>query len=694
MITRCKIALFFTAASLAACGGGGGGGLTPSPQATPTSSATGAAGPLVSFSIAVPAAGATTSSSAARKPAYVSPNTGSVFIVLQSVNGATPKTPFSETIAISSTSQGCSSAASSGGFTCTVTVPGQPGLDLFSISTYQSSNGTGAALATTSVSVSASTSGTSTVPLTLGGVAAQLSFSPAKLPMANDGAIHRYPVTMNVVDASGATIVGASAYQSPVSLQIMNDPAHALTLSTTLITQPGTVVTVTYDSSKQLSQGQIVASDSGMTSATLNAAPLNVNPSPLLVYDTATSSSVNISEGGFTGSYAASVANANDAAVSLLAGPLGSGSAIATIVPKVRFDVTNLQVGDGNITENIPLTIVPQAGTYATYGAAHSIQPSFSFIKASDGTYWTTDGNTGSIVQFNPSTGTFTSHVVDPTLAGPSSIAFDSAGNIWFADGSRIGEWVAASSTVNYYSTGFLSTTTRVNTIIAGPSGTMWFYDMGQNNAVSTGHPTWFGSINTTTGAIQEYPTGNNALALPMGMVLAPDNSIWFGDAYNYNSSLGHINTSTGAITETPMGTPDGKAPQQAPMQFVVAPDGKKIWMATVGSSSGTSTIASIDLTNNNAIQYYTQGIITGGNMWAMTLGSDGNIWFAESPGTGLFHSSQMLIGVMSPQTGAIYEYPTAVPNFAQITGMIDGGNGTLWMIDGAFGQIGKVTFK
>ncbi len=687
MTMRCNLTLLIAAASLAACGGGGGGGFTPA-QATPTPGATSAAGPVVNFSIVVPAAAAT-SSSAVRKPAYVSPNTASVQIALQSVNGATPKTPFSQTVAISSTSQGCS-AASSGGFTCTIPVAAPVGVDLFTISTYQSPNASGTPLATTSVSVNAATGSAANVPLSLGGVPSQLSFSPAKLPMANDGAIHRYAVTMNVADASGATIVGGAAYQSPVSLQILNDPAHALTLSTTLVTQPGTVVTVTYDSSKQLSQAQIIATDSGMPSATLSAAPLNVNPSPVFLADTATSSSVTIAETGFTGSYAVNVANASDASVSVLPGPLNSGTAVASIVPKVRFDVTNLQVSDGNLTENIPLTVAPQAGTYSTFGTAHSIQPSFSFIKAPDGTLWTTDGNTGSIVQFNPSTGTFTSHVVDPTTAGPSSIAFDSAGNVWFSDRTQIGEYVVASGTVKTYSAVTpLSSLPNVNTIIAGPNGTMWFYDSGENNAVSNGHPTWFGSINTTTGAIQDYPTGNNALEVPMAMVLAPDNSIWFGDSYH--ASVGHINTSTGAITETALGTPN--TPQQAPMQFAVMPDGK-IWMACYGTSSGTSALATIDTKNNNAIAYYTQGLTSGGFMWAMTLGSDGNLWFAQDPAFGFIRTSQMLIGVVNPQTGAIYEYPTAVPNDAQITGLIDGGNGALWMIDSGFGQIGKVTFK
>ncbi len=684
---RCSLTALIAALTLCACGGGGGGNnvVPTQPTGSPGSPA---ASQTVKFVVSVPAAGST--SSAVRvKPAYVSTNTGSVRITLQSVNGAPPSAASVTVAAISGTAPGCS-ADSQKNINCTIPVQAPAGLDLFSIATYQSPDASGAVLASTTVSANAGGTSASTVPVSLGGVPARVSFSPTQLPMVADGAIHRFAVTLNVTDASGATIVGASSYQSPVSLQVLNDPAHALTLSTTSVMTPGTVVTVTYDSNKQLVQGQIVASDNGMPSVSLNAAPLTLNPSPLTVFDDAVSTPVTLTEGGFTGSYAVSVANANDASVTVANGPLNSGTAVATIVPKTHFDVTNLTVNDGNVSDVVSLAVIPHNGKYTTFGSAHTIFPSFSIVEAADGTFWTTDSFTGSIVSFNPSTGAYTSHVVDPSLMGPEAVALDGAGNVWFADSTQIGEYVVSNGTINYYSTG-LSPTPKVNSIIAGPAGTMWFYDLGANNATSTVDPTYFGSIDTTTGLIQEYQT--NTPAVPklaeMPMVLAPDNSIWYGNALN--NSIGRIDTSSGTMTEFKLGTP--AQPQLSPMQLVVTPDGK-IWAGCYSFTSSASAIVSVDTKNNNAVTYYTQGFAQAGFIYSMILGSDGNLWFSEIPASGTLFSSQALIGVMNRTTGAIYQYPPMVPEFAQITGLIDRGDGTLWMLDSGFGNIGKVTFK
>jgi len=264
---------------------------------------------------------------------------------------------------------------------------------------------------------------------------------------------------------------------------------------------------------------------------------------------------------------------------------------------------------------------------------------------------------------------------------------------VWFADHTQIGEYVIATGTINTYSAG-LSGSPKVNSIIAGPAGTMWFYDYGANNATSTLNPTYFGSINTSTGQIQEYQTSAPvAQVLPftgsMPMVLAPDNSIWYSDALD--NSVGQIDTTTGAMTEFKLGTP--AAPQLTPMQLVATSDGK-IWMGCFSFTSGASTMASLDTKNNNAIAYYSQGLALSGYFFSMILGSDGNLWFAEEPAAAGFHSNQMLIGVMSPATHAIYQYSSILPTDVQITGLIDRGDGALWMLDSGFGQVGKVTFK
>jgi streptogramin lyase len=674
-----KAALTAAALCLSACGGGGGAA-TPVVPTQPSPLPTASSSPLsVAFVVNAPA---------------VSPNTSSIRIAVQSVNGVATSSGPVTVAKIASGAPGCTTDPQKG-LTCTIAAAATSGVDVFGVSTYQSSDASGAVLATATVSANASAGSTQSVPLSLGGVPARVVFSPAKLPLIADGTIHRFPVTLNVADASGATIVGTSTYQSPVSLQVLNDPAHALSLSTTSVSKPGDVVTVTYDSSKPLTAGQVVASDNAMTPGTLIAAPLTINPTPLAVFDDAAPAAVTLNEGGFTGTFTASLANTNDASIAVTPGTLNSGSAVVSVTPKVHFDTTTLNVSDGNMTYGVPFAVVPHNSAYTAIGNAHTLLvPSQNMVESPDGKFWTGDQEFGTLVSFDPSSGTYSSFVVDPSLSGPQSVAADPNGNIWFADGSQIGKYTPSTTALTYYSTG-LQASPRITTIVAGASGTMWFYDWGLNNAVSFGHPTFFGTIDTASGTIQEYPAGNpqpSRTTLPLGifetMTVASDNSLWFTDAINY--SVGHM-TPSGTVQEFKLTTP--AYPQQSPMQIVIAPDGK-VWVGCFGSAAN-SVIASVDPNNGNAVTYYTTGL-NAGAFFALTRGSDGNLWFIQDPpGRPYGFSSQTTLGVMNPASGAIYQYPSsAIPDNAKITSMLDRGDGTLWMLDSAFGRIGKVTLK
>lgn len=679
-------AAFAVCATLCACGGGGSvvpaqGSPSPAPSNAPTSAA---------FVIKIPGSASTTSSSA-RRPMYISANTGSVSILLQSVNGAAPPKAAPMIAKVGNGAPGCI-ADSQNNITCTVTAPEPAGVDVFAVSIYQSQDGSGPALASSTISTNVGTGTTANVVLSLGGVPAKVAFSPASLPLVADGAIHRFAVTVNAADASGATIVGSSPYQSPVSLQIQNDPAHALTLSTASVSAPATVVTVTYDSSKQLAQGQIIASDNAMTPATLNAAPLSINPSNVTILDDAASAGVTLSEAGFNGSYSVTVANPNDATVAVVPGTLNSGTTVATLTPKTHFDVTTLNVSDGNVSTSIPLAVVPDHGPYTLFGSAHQMLSPIAMIEASDGSLWSGDVNNGSLVSFNPSTSVYSTFVVDPSTRGPRSIAFDAGGNIWFADGPRIGKFTPSTATTTMFSTG-LQPSANITAVIAGPSGQMWFYDYGSNNALHGGSPTFFGSINTNSGVIQEFPTSNAAEPSlgggSMSMLLGIDNSIWFTDGYNF--SIGHIDPSSGTITEFKLGTP--ARPQQSPLQLTLAPDGK-VWFATYGFTSSTSLIGSLDPNNNNSITYYANGLTVPGLFMAFTTASDGNLYFSEDPNAGFGFSAVTTMGIVNPNTGTIYTYPAFIPANSGIISLVDRHDGGLWFLDGALGQIGKVTLK
>ena len=664
------------------CGTGAGGAVVPTAASQQAVQAA-AAGASVSFAVKIQNATRTT----ARHLAYVSPNTGSIAFTLSSVNGKATGGTDPTIAAISDSAPGC--ARSSSALTCTVAVPAPAGNDLFAVATYRSKTASGPILASATIAAVVTQGSKAKVAIDLNGVPASVSFSPARLPLVADGAVHRVPVVINAIDASGATIVGSSAYQSPVSLQIQNDPARALSLSTSSISGPGTTVTVTYDSSKPLVDGSIVASDNAMAPATLVAAPLTIAPLSVTTFAGAAPSTVTLSEAGFKGTFKVSLARRQDAAISVIPGTLGSGTAVVTVAPKASFDVTALDVSDGNLSVAVPVQIVPNNSTYAAFGPQHELLTPYAMIQGPNGNLWVSDPGTGSLVSFNPSSGTYTAHVVDPSLQGPLGIAFDAKGRLWFADGPQIGVYSPAKGAVTTYSTG-LEPSANVTEMIAGPSGRIWFYDPATYASSVSGSPTYFGSIDPANDQITEYEAANGAgpTSGRMSMALAHDGSIWFAD--QLNAKIGRLDTSSGSISEYATGTP--VYPQQSPMEVAVAADGK-IWFVADGFTSSGSVIGSIDPAHPKAIAYDTNHPAAG-IFYTLTGGPGGNLWFTQSAGSPEFYSDQLTLGVINRTTGALYGYPAAFAEFIKITALVAGDNSTLWMLDSGYGQIGKVTFK
>jgi streptogramin lyase len=707
--TRNRYVAVLAATLLSACGGGGsslpvspvtGAATVPTPSATAVattapskapstapSSAPSSAAVTQSFTITIPAAASSSNAlRRGRRPLYVSPNTASIVISLQSVNGAPSSLP--PTIASTlSGSPGCT--ATTAGLTCLVTATALAGSDVFAIATYQSANGSGAPLATSTIAATVTNPAAPAIALTLGGVPAGLAFSPGVLPLVNDGAIHRYPVTVDAVDASGATIVGSSAFASGVGLTLANDPTHAISLSTASVTVPGTIVTITFDGSKNLANASITATATGATSAVLTAAPVTFSPASLFAYDDQSGGvTTTISQSGFTGTFSAMLANPSDGSIAVTSGPLGTGSASASVIPAVTFDVTALDATNGTYPATISVTIVPHPGPYTAFGAAHILGTPVGLVEASDGTLWTADAQNGALTNVNPSTGTYTSYVVDPSDAGPTSVAFDTSGTLWYADGAQIGSFDTSTHVVKTYTTG-LYPNARVLTMAKGPAGTMWFYDE-RTNAVpySAGAPTAFGTIATASGTIVEFPTPDNAAAALSfeSMVLGPDGALWFADG-----SAGAIGRVTAAGAYTSYAAAGPVSPNFATDVVSNAPDGN-IWFAGTNQGLGQGFIGTLNLATKT-VALYSQNVESGA-FEEMIPGSDHNLWFAEQPGSGDFFSSQYAIGVINVTTHATYPYTAIVPQFAVIEGLVDPGNRTLYMLDTAYGQVGKVPFK
>ncbi len=190
---------------------------------------------------------------------------------------------------------------------------------------------------------------------------------------------------------------------------------------------------------------------------------------------------------------------------------------------------------------------------------AYSQGNSFGIAAGPNNTLWFTISEYQSgiaIGEYNISSGQFTFYTNGLTAnANPYSLAFGPDGNVWFTDTSQtapaIGVLNISTGTITEYplqaGNGNYGTASVPNDIVAGPDGNMWFTD---NSQASPG----IGKVTIATHTITMYTKGLQRTPQPYGLTSGPDGNIWFTDnpsPYNGGQDLvGSINPSTGAIQE------------------------------------------------------------------------------------------------------------------------------------------------
>jgi hypothetical protein len=232
----------------------------------------------VTISIFVPARAA--ASAQRRRPQYVSAATKSASI---SVDGGTPTI-----VNLMSGSSNCP-ASGSQGYGCTATVTAAVGPHTFVVCLYSQPNATGPVLSTGTATATIGLGVANTVSLTLDGVAASITIS-----LANTAPTVGTPVNVklvvNVLDASGAIIVGSAPYTNPVTLTD-SDTSGATKLSSTVLTSPSDVSNLTLNyTGAALAQAIIGATASGIGAKNVTIAaltPIGFNDYTTYGYDKA-----------------------------------------------------------------------------------------------------------------------------------------------------------------------------------------------------------------------------------------------------------------------------------------------------------------------------------------------------------------------------------------------------------------------
>jgi streptogramin lyase len=650
------------AALLTACGGGGNTTAslphvlqsTPPVSSSPSPQPTAAAMATVTFTIAVPP-NVTTGSNTARRPMYVSPNTNSVAISLDAVNGkANTGSPSVAKIAYGQ--PGCTASASQP-LSCTVsmTVPAQV-YDTLTVSTFSSQDGSGTPLSKSTITQNFAANQQTNVPLSLGGVVASIAMSPSVIHTVQGSARLSYSVSVIAKDASGAVILGSAPFQSPISISVQNDPNNALSVSESAVMSPGMPVTVYYDGTKTLSQGHIVASAGSLGTASADVIPLSFTPGTVSAQMGSGTQPIAVSEAGFTGQFTAtvdlpSIATANVSST-------GPGAATVNIVPAALGGMAgdaNVTISDGSRSATIPVKVtLPTLPGIAYYGPFSSFGPVQMTLAPSGKIYMTANPN--EIAEFDTTTATLARYSLSGFGFGTShGIAVDGSGNVWVGKNNfptaAMCEMSVPSHAISCYSTG-MSSGAQIYGVTLGSDGAIWFCD-GGTPAI--------GRIDPVTHAITEYSSGLGASAWPYGITDGGDGNMYFSDAGS-TPAFGSVNIGTGAIAEYTDGlaTYDPTTQLESAPYFVVRSSDGNIWAADPGERAIDEFVVS----QHRTIQH-TNGIEHYGNPWAIASAPNGDLWFTDS---GFFAPDAL--GKVNTATAFIQEYG-GFP--AQASGSVNG---------------------
>jgi hypothetical protein len=467
-------------ALLVGCGGGGAG-------VSPTGGNVGSNG-IASFSIAIPAAAA---SANALRPAYVSTN--AVSMTLAITPGSPGGTTINETVSL--TGSNCS--APSGARTCQVSVTLLVGAYTASISMF----GPGNVLLSQGQNLSFSVAGGQTTPvtLTLDAVPASVQvIVPATMvgSVLNGFTVYQAStLTVNVLDATGATIVGPG---SPTISVTSGNPAFTIASSGAGYTiVPPSAPAGTAPTAAQIT---VTVTQAGASSPAVTQAFSASNHPQTLFVTNQTGNTVQAYALPYaSGANPVATMNALRGMVRPDAGPLGSVTTPTRMGLNKVNDLFVGEFGNSTITEFAP----PYTGVPIVFGTAGGTPVNGAQWVTSDsaGKVFVTNYFSTQVLEFNPpytaaSTAAF---VLSTGVSGPQSLVLDASSNLF------VGNY--GTGTVTMYTQPFLGAgSTPPSASFLNPSNSVNLHPWGMTlDAAGDLWVAWeFFGVSATT-AIAEY---------------------------------------------------------------------------------------------------------------------------------------------------------------------------------------------
>ena len=216
-----KILTLLAMIALAGCGGGGSAG---TPSGPPAADVPKLAQAVLKITFPV----GTSTSSTSRNPKFVSPNSNSIKITVNTVNGSAPgayvtPNPFVAQLTTTGGSPNC--VVTGGAETCTITnVTAPPGTVNYTLAVYASTDGSGTPLAEATVNETVVQGTLNTFNVTLSGVIGALVMNiPTTAFNANTPVTQTDIVKVN--DPSGARIIGTAPFDAGGTVTVTDNDA-------------------------------------------------------------------------------------------------------------------------------------------------------------------------------------------------------------------------------------------------------------------------------------------------------------------------------------------------------------------------------------------------------------------------------------------------------------------------------------